>query len=183
MVIATRYRSRRSAARVGLLSLELRQQGEWFEVFKKKRIRLIVFVWSTTNIRFSFTFRMKTETVGPQSRWIEPPGSGQSRNADVNLTPPWQPVSNSTFKFPRGLSTEPWVTCSKQWLLFFLGVVVSRAGLEPATHWFNGYIGGLLTRYIRDRGRALPHFFCLRLHKCNVCNGPYRLMYFMVICK
>ncbi len=51
MVIATRYRNRRSVARAGLLLLGLRQQGESFEVFKKKEIRLIVFVSNTTNIR------------------------------------------------------------------------------------------------------------------------------------
>jgi hypothetical protein len=44
MVIATRYRSRRSVARAGLLLLGLLEQGESFEVFKKKEIRLTVFV-------------------------------------------------------------------------------------------------------------------------------------------
>ena len=68
--------NRRSVARAGLLLLGPLQQGESFDVFKKKEIRLIVFVLNTTNIRFSFTFRMKTETVGQQSRWIEPQGSG-----------------------------------------------------------------------------------------------------------
>ncbi|MFN2513112.1 MAG: hypothetical protein ABR568_17025 [Pyrinomonadaceae bacterium] len=43
MVIATRYQNLRSVARAGLLLLGL-LRGESFEVFKKKEIRLIVFV-------------------------------------------------------------------------------------------------------------------------------------------
>ena len=99
MVIATSYRNRRSAARAGLLLLGLLQQGESFEVFKKKGIQLIVFGLNTTNIRFSFTFRMKTETVGQQSHWIEPRGSGQLPNANVNLMRQRRPVSNSIFNW------------------------------------------------------------------------------------
>lgn len=64
---------------------ELLLQGESFEVFKKKTIPLIVSGLNTTNIRFSFTFRMKMEMGGQQSRWTEPQGSGQSPNADVSL--------------------------------------------------------------------------------------------------
>ena len=73
-------------------------QGESFDLFKKKEIRLIVFVLNTTNIRFSFTFRMKTDKVGQQSRWIEPQGSGQLPNAGVNWMRLRRPVSNSIFK-------------------------------------------------------------------------------------
>jgi hypothetical protein len=98
MVIATRYRNRRSVAGDGLHLLGLLLQGESFDLFKKKEIRLIVFVSNTTNIRFSFTFRMTTGKVGQQSRWIEPQGNGQLPNADVNLMRQRRPVSNSMSK-------------------------------------------------------------------------------------
>src|SRR5687767_8745782 len=100
MVIATRYRNRRSAAGAGPLLWRLLLQGESFEVFKKKTIRLIVCGLNTTNIRFSFTFRMKMEMGGQQSRWTEPHGSGQSPNAVVSLMRQWRPVSYCIFKLP-----------------------------------------------------------------------------------
>jgi hypothetical protein len=75
-------------------------QGESFEVFKKKTIRLIVCGLNTTNIRFSFTFRMKMEMGGQQSRWTEPQGSGQSPNAGVSWMRQWRRVSYSIFKLP-----------------------------------------------------------------------------------
>jgi len=93
MVTAKRYRNRRSAVGAGPLLWGLLLQDESFEVFKKKTIRLIVCGLNTTNIRFSFTFRMKMEMGGPQSRWTEPQGSGQSPNAAVSLMPQWQRVS------------------------------------------------------------------------------------------
>ena len=100
MVIATRYRNRRSAAGAGPLLWGLLLLGESFEVFKKKTIRLIVCGLNTTNIRFSFTFLMKMEMGGQQSRWTEPQGSGQSPNAGVSLMRQWRPVSYSIFKLP-----------------------------------------------------------------------------------
>ena len=99
MVIATRYRNRRSAAGTGPLLSGVLRKGESFEVFKKKTIRLIVCGLNTTSIRFSSTCRMKMEMDGQQSRWIEPHGSGQSPNAGVSLMQPWPPVSYCIFKF------------------------------------------------------------------------------------
>jgi hypothetical protein len=98
MVIATGYRNRRSAAGAGLLLSGLLPQGESFDLFKKRKIRLIAFALNTMNIPFSFTFRMKTETVGQQSRWIEAQESGQLPNAGVNLMRQRRPVSNSIFR-------------------------------------------------------------------------------------
>jgi len=99
MVIAIRYRNRRNVAGAGPLLLELRLQGESFEVSRKKKIRLIVFESNTTIRRCSFTFPMTMDKVGQQSPSIKSPENGQLPNAVVNLMRQRRLMSTSIFNW------------------------------------------------------------------------------------